>query len=49
VGSPVFLAHHLIETRKGLPMNKAVGFLNKPTVVAIVVALVLYSLIRRFV
>jgi len=30
-------------------MNKAVGFLNKPTVVAIVVALVLYSLIRRFV
>jgi hypothetical protein len=30
-------------------LNKAVGFLNKPALVAIVVALVMYSLLRRFV
>ena len=30
-------------------MNKAVSFLNKPMLVALVVGLVLYSLLRRFV
>lgn len=30
-------------------MNKVVSFLNKPMLVAIVVGLVLYSLLRRFV
>jgi hypothetical protein len=30
-------------------MNSAVNFLNKPALVAVVVGLVLYGLIRRFV
>ena len=30
-------------------MNKVVGFFNKPTLVAIVVFLVLWGLLRRFV
>lgn len=30
-------------------MNRLVGFFNKPVLVAIVVALVMYSLLRKFV